>query len=189
MPLDDLLDKLNQLYTVNPPFRFDIKSMMYFRFYDKRVKLMDFGERVKWAAYIEEGFVVGIVIRDGKEVVARIFQSGDIFTNMRGFFNDGNATMMLIALTPCKLWILDREDYKKLEIYPETLKLKEAMQFVDQEIDAELVHMLKLQVPDRFAYFASRYAFQHLSNKMCASLLNIHETDYCKYKNEYLRRK
>ena len=191
-----LLEYLHQMFPITIGFRNDLTTMMSETItLGKSVTFLSIGELVKFAWFLEEGFVKGTIIDwRGTEIAIRIYKPGDIIADLDGFFRHKKqklASIRLTSITPCSLSALKRTDYLKLEVYPETEKLKEYMLLLEKQIDFERAEMMSLKPRGRFLYFAARhsYALAHLPNRLCACFVNIHEADYGKYKAAYLRGK
>ncbi|WP_316833762.1 hypothetical protein [Pedobacter nutrimenti] len=187
MAIEELMEKLHGMFPITVPFRTELKEVMYTENADKLEVLLKAGTGVWLAWYLEEGLVEGKVERNGIKMVERFYKSGEIFTDMDGFFEGKKALLEFTTITTCKLWVLTRAHYIELEKYKETHRLKDAMMLLEKRIDAERAYMMTLQVKERFAYFAKLYPFLELPNKLCASFLNMYESNYSKYKADYLR--
>lgn len=187
MAIEELLEKLHGMFPITVPFRTELKKVMYTENADKLKVLLKAGRAVGLAWYLEEGLIEGTVERNGIRMVERFYKSREIFTDMDGFFEGRKAALEFTAITTCKLWVLTRDHYIELEKYKETHKLKDAMMLLEKRIDAERAYMMSLQVKERFAYFAGGYPFMEIPNKLCASFLNMYESNYSKYKGDYLR--
>lgn len=188
-----LLEYLNQMFPISIGFRNDLTTMMSETVtLGKVVTFLNVGDPVNSAWFLEEGFVKGTIIDwRGTEIVVRLYKPGDIIADLDGFFKHKRASIRFTSITPCSLSALKRNDYLKLEVYPETQKLKEFMLLLEKQIDFERAEMMSLKPRGRFLHFAARhgYALAHLPNRLCACFVNIHEADYGKYKAAYLRGK
>jgi len=189
MAIEELLEKLHGMFPITIPFRTELKTVMYAEEHDKLKILLKEGSSVDFACYLETGLVEGSVKRNGIKMVERFYKAGEIFTDMDGFFEGKKALIEFTTVTKCKIWVLTRAHYVELEKYKETDKLKDAMMLLEKRIDAERAYMMTLSAKERFAYFAVRHPFQELPNKLCASFVSMYESDYSKYKAEYLRDK
>lgn len=190
MPLKKMLDKLNGLSEITIPLRIELERMMTPVTLEKGARWLDFGAPVDSAWYIETGDIEGLRIVEGLEKVRRLYGSNAIFTDMDAFFKKGLATMRFNVLNPCKLWVLQRSDYFKLEqMFAETQHLKTGMLLLETALSNDHGDMLVMQEKPRVWHFCQHYPFQNLPNKTCASFLDMYDSDYCSYKNEYLRQK
>ena len=181
------VDKLNPAVSVS--FKNDLSSIVNQVAEQKSVNLSTIGTHYNTAIFLANGHVKSKYYNEtGDEIITRIYGPGEIFTDLNAFFMHERVSVELTTITPCDLLVLNREDMVMLKKYPETDKLKNAMFLVEKELDFQRTLMMMMKPKARFIHFAERYPFTQLQNKVCANFLNLHDSDYCTFKSNYLKR-
>jgi len=96
----------------------------------------------------------------------------------------------LEVVVPGLMLVLEREDYLRLELeFLEMTRFRNQCYGLEHGIEVDRSVMLCLKPRARFLFFAEKYGFalRYLPNRVCASFVHLHETDYCRFKSEYLR--
>lgn len=188
MPIIKLSNAFNTLHPISTPLKNDLKNLAIPVKEEKAVDLLTIGKSYDRVIFLADGYVKGKFYEEnGKKTIARIYQPGAIFTDLQAFFLQDKTSITLTTITKCDLLMIKRDDFYKLQQYPEMDALKSTIFLLEKNIDFDRTKMLMMKPYLRFRYFAAVYSFAELPNKVCANFLHMYEANYCRIKAQYLR--
>ncbi|MEY3321048.1 MAG: hypothetical protein RLZZ417_631 [Bacteroidota bacterium] len=135
------------------------------------------GQLCNRIGFLETGMIRHYYINEKEEITRWMSLEGEFITQLGSFIRSTPSNQYLQAITPCKLWVIDRETWWKLYQKQEILRTFWVRMIELNVIGFEdrVYHQLASDAEERYLYFVKHFPrfLEKVPQKYIASMIGI----------------
>lgn len=184
--IEQLIAGLSTITPLSEEFKAELRPILRPKVKQNHKAFLRINRKAKLAWQLLSGIVVAVREINGRECAVKIYQPGQIFTDLHSFFENQPIRNKIISASKVEILELRKADFEKLSPYPETHKLVQHIMLQEQTIESRRAEMLNLHHASRIKEFAKDYPIIQIPNHYAASFLNMEEHEYFAHKLAFL---
>jgi CRP-like cAMP-binding protein len=190
--LEEFKKYLSKFVDISPVEFPALEPLLEVRNYDKKVKLIDIGEKENYLNFVEKGLVRKYFYKGRDEVITQIAKEGDLISSSVSFLSGTPSTYVVETIEPTIFVSLSRQAVEQLYSIDTKWQRSGRLIITDLLIQKENWELdrMKFTTKERFVRFvtANGDLFQRVPQKYLASYLNIQPETFSRLKH-FLRKR
>jgi CRP-like cAMP-binding protein len=182
-----LKDYLGKFIELTPEEFEQIRSIAEVRTYDKKVKLIDAGEKELYFNFILKGLARKYFYKGDEEIITQLAKEGELISSSVSFLSGENSLYIVETIEPTTFLSFSRENIEKLYASDKKWQRLGRLIITDLFLQKENWDLERIlySTQERFVRFLSTNSnlFQRVPQKYLASYLNIQPETFSRLKH------